>query len=197
MKRPPVILLALLRLLPTVSYGIASLLMPLLIYRVSGEASAAALYGTANLLFASGTQLVTGRLCDRIPYPRITITLTALMSLTSLITALVTESLVGLFVIGVLAMGAAWALAVTVPGLIGAISREGEQGRTLGFIHLSWYAGMIAGTQLGGWLVDYGSDIPFIVGGLLNLLAVVAAVALARYLRGAPQPASIPAPVEE
>ncbi len=53
-KRPEVLLLGALRFIPTAYWGTATLLFPLLIYRVSGSPSAAAYYGTVMLLYASG-----------------------------------------------------------------------------------------------------------------------------------------------
>jgi len=182
-KRPEVLLLGLLRFIPTAYWGTASLLFPLLIYRVSGSPSTAAYYGTVMLLFASACQLVSGRLSDRMDRTLLVVALTALIVVSSLAAALATDSLVGLYVTGVLGAGFAWALSVPIPGLISQVSPLGEHGRTLGFTHICWYGGMIAGTQVGGWLVQVSGGLPFVVVGLFNLASVACAVLLYRRVR--------------
>lgn len=182
-KRPEVLLLGALRFIPTAYWGTASLLFPLLIYRVSGSPSAAAYYGTVMLLYASACQLVAGRLSDRVDRTCLVVALTALIVISSLAAALVSDSLVGLYVTGILGAGFAWALAVPIPGLISQLSPLGEHGRTLGFTHISWYGGMITGTQIGGWLVQVDGGLPFVVVGLFNMASVVCAVLLCRLVR--------------
>ncbi len=182
-KRPEVLLLGALRFIPTAYWGTATLLFPLLIYRVSGSPSSAAYYGTAMLLHASACQLISGRLSDRVERTRLVMALTALIAASSLAASTVTGSLVGLYLTGVLGAGFAWALSVPIPGLISQVAPPGEQGRTLGFTHICWYTGMVAGTQLGGWLVQVDSALPFIVVGVFNLAAVACAVLLHRRVR--------------
>ena len=182
LRRPPVLLMGALRFIPTSYWGTASLLMPLLIYRAAGAPSAAAYYGTANLLFASACQLLTGRLIDRYGVRRLVIVLPALIVLWSLAISFVTGSVVGLFAVGILAAGTAWSLSVTIPGVVNGIVPREEHGRALGFSHLAWSAGMLLGTQLGGWLVEVDVSLPFLAMGAFNVLTVVCAVVLGRYL---------------
>jgi MFS family permease len=190
LRRPSVVLLGLLRLLPTCYYGTTMLLVPLLIYRLAETPSAAAYYGTGALVFASLCQLLAGRLCDRFGRRVPVVVSCALIAAISLATAAFTGSLVGLYVCGILGVGFAWSLAVAVPGLVTDVAPPEERGRTLGFTHVAWYAGMIAGTQAAGWLVDYGSALPFVIMGLLNAVSVLLALALVRRIAGgSPQPA--------
>jgi MFS family permease len=183
LRRSPVRLLALLRVLPTAYYGTITLLMPLLIYRVAGVPSAAAYYGTVSLLFSSISQFAAGRICDRFGRGVIVVGCMSLMVLTALATPFFSHSLVGLYVCGTLGAGMAWALTVAVPGLICDISPLEERPRTLALIHVSWYAGMVGGTQLAGWLVQFSTALPFQVTFGLNLLALAAAASLVRSLR--------------
>lgn len=180
LRRRPVLLLGVLRFVPTCYYGTAALLMPLLIYRAAGTASSAALYGTASLVFASLCQLAAGRLCDRVSRTRFVAMVTVLMSVTAVATAWAVTSLVALYICGLLAAGLAWALAVAVPGLVNDVASAEEQGRTLAVTHVSWYCGMVLGTQAAGLLVGLGSGPPFLVAGVFNLLAVAASVLLGR-----------------
>ncbi len=114
---------------------------------------------------------------------RLVVALTALIAASALAAAMVTDSLVGLYLAGVLGAGFAWGLSVPVPGLVSQISPLAEQGRTVGFTHICWYGGMIAGTQVAGWLVQVDSGLPFMVVGVFNLAAVVCAVLLHRLVR--------------
>jgi MFS transporter, ACDE family, multidrug resistance protein len=186
LRRRPVLLLAALRFVPTCYYGASGLLMPLLIYRAAGNAAAAAVYGTVSLVFASACQLVAGRICDRLPRTQFSVVVSALMTVVGIATAFATGSLPALYACGVLGIGLAWALAVAVPGLVSDIATEEAKGRTLAVTHVSWYAGMIAGTQVAGLLVGLGSYLPFLVLGLFNLLTVAAAVGLRRALAEEP-----------
>jgi MFS transporter, ACDE family, multidrug resistance protein len=183
LRRRPVLLLAALRFLPTIYYGTISLLMPLLIYRVAGVPSAAAYYGTVTLLSASGCQLLAGRICDRFGRPVVAIGCTALMALTSLATPLFLHSLAGLFLCGTVGIAVAWGLTVVVPGLICDISAPAERPQTLATIHVTWYVGMITGSQAAGWLIGLGEAVPFLVMFVVNVASLVAAVALVRGVR--------------
>lgn len=185
LRRRPVVLLGALRFVPTIYYGTAGLLMPLLVYRAAGTASAAALYGTATLVFASLCQLVAGRLYDRAWRIRLVVAFCAAISVVSIATSWATSSLVGLYVCGMLGNGIAWALAVAVPGLVNDVAPQAERGRALAVTHVSWYAGMVAGTQVAGVLVGLGEGVPFAVAGTFNLVAVAASVQLAIDLRAA------------
>lgn len=183
LRRRPVQYLGLLRLIPTAYWGTAQLLMPLLIYRAAGTASAAAIYGTVTLLVASACQLLAGRVVDRYGVQRPIIVLAILIATFSLLTGLVTHSVPGLYLLGTLGAGAAWSLSVTIPPVVHGIVPKKEHGRTLGFIHVAWCAGSLLGTQVGGWLVDVQAGLPFIVMGVLGLVAIYAAVSLGPWLR--------------
>ncbi len=186
--RRPVQLLAILRLVPTAYWGTAQLLMPLLIYRAAGTASASAYYGTVTLLFASACQLMAGRVADRWGVRVPVVVLTCLIATFSVLTGLFSDSIVGLYVLGMLGAGAAWSLSVTIPGVVHGIVPKEEHGRTLGFTHVAWCTGSLIGTQVGGWLVDVNSGLPFLIMGALGLLAIAAAVGLGPWLRaGTPE----------
>ncbi|NPV09673.1 MAG: MFS transporter [Anaerolineae bacterium] len=183
LRRRPVQLLAVIRFVPTAYWGTATLLMPLLIYRVAGTPSAAAYYGTISLLFASACQLLSGRVADRWGVRSSIVVLTGLIAAFSLLTGAFSQSLTGLYVFGMLGAGAAWSLSVTIPGLVHGIVPREEHGRTLGLVHVAWCAGSLTGTQLGGWLVDLHSGLPFFLMGALCLAAVGSAALLGPWLR--------------
>lgn len=178
LRRRTTLLLVAIQALPTVYYGAASLLMPLLIYRVARHPSTAAYYAMASLLFASASQLLTGRLFDRYGGKRLTVILIAMIAAVSLATAFLTGSLVGLFACGIMGIGLAWSLSVAYPVLINELMPPAEHGRALALLYVAWSVGMLVGTQTGGWLVDVACGLPFAVIGLANLGAAAGAVAL-------------------
>ena len=185
LRRPGVLAIAVVRFLPTAYWGTASLLYPLLIYRAAHVPSAAAYYGTASLLFASACQILVGRVCDRCGRKRMVAGLTAGIAAIGVATAVFSDSLVGLYVCGILGAGIAWSLSTTIPGLVSDVAPREEHGRALGLMHIAWSAGYLVGTQTGGWLVDVASGLPFLLMGLLNLVAVGAALRLAPRLERA------------
>ena len=170
--RPAVALLLGLRILPTIYWGMATLLIPLLIYRATQSPVVAAQYASVSLLIAAGCQLLTGRLLDRVGYrPPVLLTLTVLL-VVAFLSALFATSVVGLFVVGVVGAAAAWSLATAIPGPVREIAEEAEQGRVLGATELVWSFSMMAGNLLGGQLVEWNAGLPFGVAGLVLLPAL-------------------------
>ncbi|MGQ9553487.1 MAG: MFS transporter [Anaerolineae bacterium] len=181
-RRPGVRLIAVMRFFATSYWAAATLLIPLLIYRAARVPSAAAYYVTASFLFASVCQLLAGRLLDRFGCRTPVALLTAMLGGISVVTAAFTSSLLGLCVCGILGAGIAWALATATPSVITGVAPQEEHGRTLGVTQVATSAGMLMGTQVGGWLVDANAGLPFLLIGLANLLMVASAAALSRCL---------------
>jgi MFS family permease len=177
-----VLILASMRFFAVSYWGAHMLLIPLLIYRATGHASAAAYYVTASYLFASICQLLAGRLLDRFGCRRPTIVMTAALGAISVLTAFFSRSITGLYICGVLGAGIAWALATATPSLITRIASPEEHGRALGVAQLFTSAGSLLGTQAGGWLIGVGGGLAFLLLGLANLAMTAAAVSLGRWL---------------
>lgn len=173
LRRPGMMLLTFMRLFATAYWAVATFLFPLLVYRVAGVASAAAYYGTVSLVFASACQLAAGRVLDHFGCGRPTVVLTALLGAIAVVTTFFTQSLVGLYVCGVLGAGIAWGLATATPSLISQLTPRDEHGRAMGLTQVATSLGMLGGTLLGGWLVDTNSGLPFLAVGLANLAAVL------------------------
>ncbi len=177
-RRREVQLLVGLRLLTTMYWGMATLLVPLLLYRASGLPSTAARYSGVSLALAASCQLLTGRLADQHGRKRPAIVLTVLITITALLTGVFAVSVPGLYLCGVLGACAAWSLSTLMPGLIKDVSETGEEGRTLALTHLIWSTAMLLGSLAGGWLVTYSSSLPFLLIGAVNIVSVLLAVAL-------------------
>jgi predicted MFS family arabinose efflux permease len=178
LKRREVQLLMALRFFPTFYWGVATFLIPLLIFRAAGTKAAATHYGAISLVIAACFQLLTGRLCDRFGRPRPMLVAAALVALSALLLAAGARSLTGLYLFGIMGAASAWSLSTTMPGLVADVSTPSEKGRILGATHFCWSAGMLGGNLTGGALVARSATLAFGVGAAAAALAAVTAVAL-------------------
>jgi MFS family permease len=180
------LLVAALRFLPTCFWGAATLLVPLLLYRLSGSVVAVSLYSAVSLGIAAACQVATGRLSDRVGRGPPVLVLGVLLPLAALAMGLSAGDYRALFVSGVVATAVAWSLSVNFPPLVQALAAEHEQGQALGLLHLLWTAGMLIGTLVGGALVDASPGLPFLLFAGLNAPTALAGLLLWRRL--APHP---------
>jgi MFS family permease len=180
MRRREVQLLVGLRLLPTCYWGVATLLVPVLLYRASHQLSTASYFTGISLALAAGCQLLTGRVADRVGRRAPVVLLTSLIVVAAVLTGLFAGSVPGLYASGILGACAAWSLSTLMPGLIKELSEAGEEGRTLALTHLVWSTAMLCGSLAGGALIALGNGLPFLLVGALNVGAVGLAVALLR-----------------
>lgn len=179
-RRPPVFILGMLRFLPTCYWGMASLLIPLLIKAHAGSNTVVALYSTSSMIVASVAQIIAGHAADR--WGRRTPTLAAFGALTAATIglALFAGELWGIYTFGILAASAAWSLSTLMPSLVSEASTSEERGRVFGVLHLLWNAGIIVGSLIGGALVDVAAGLTFAVATVLNVGAIVLAVTFFR-----------------
>ena len=155
------------RLTITTFWGMATLLLPLLIYRVSGSESMAAYYASISLSVAAGCQLLTGYLADRYGRFRPLIIAAGGISLSAFCLGLWWNSLTGLFVFGTALTGTAWAVSTLIPGLINEVASPEEKNRLVGLGHTAWSSAMVSGSILGGLLVEIHAAVPFFIGAAL------------------------------
>ncbi len=151
------------RYLPTCYWGVATLLIPLLIFRATGTNTAAAHYTAVSLVIAACFQMAVGRLCDRFGRRRPILIASFAVALSALGAALFARSFAGLYIFGVIGAASAWSLSTTMPGLMNDIAGEEEKGRIVGAAHLAWSFGMTSGNLGGGGLVDIHPSLPFAV----------------------------------
>ncbi len=171
-RRPVVQVLMGLRFLPTIFYGMATVLVPLLINDLAGNKSTVALYGTVSLIVASVAQLLAGRAADRYGHRGPTLIGYAALIVAALGLALFPGQLWGVFGFGVLGIAAAWALATLFFVLVSDGVPQAEHGRAFGLMHATWSIAMIGGALLGGALTRLGPGLPFLAAGLLNSLSI-------------------------
>ncbi|MFH1571886.1 MAG: MFS transporter [Gemmatimonadota bacterium] len=182
LRRREVKLLVALRLTITGFWGMASLLLPLLVYRVSGSPATAAYYGAVSLAVASGCQLLTGALRDRYGQFWPLVVAGAGFVASALCAALLSQSLVALFAFGTSLTGTAWAISTLIPSLIDEVAGPGEKSRVVGLLHMIWSAAMVSGSLLGGYLVEIDPRLPFALGALLATAGTTCGAVLCRRL---------------
>ncbi len=174
--RPTVWLLALLRFLPTVYWGMALVLIPLLLADAGASKTVMALYATISQVIASLSQAAVGRIADRWGNKWPTVSAYGTLVLSVIATGLFPDRLWGIFVFGTVGAAAAWSLSTLLPGLVARATASQERGRVLGWIHLWWNLGMIVGSLVGGALFERWIGLPFILAGTLNLLSIALAL---------------------
>ncbi len=192
LRRREVRLLLGIRYLPTCYWGAVTLLVPLLISRISGTNTSATTYTAISLTVAGAFQILTGRLCDRIGRWRPILISAACVALSALGLALTAHTLPGLYIFGVIASASAWSLSTTMPGLLKLTARDGEEGRVVGIAHVAWSAGMLSGNLGGGKLIEWGPTLPFGIAVVLCVGAVACGVGLYRVHRAADPPPGAP-----
>jgi MFS family permease len=158
-----------LRGLPTLFYGMLTVLIPLLINDLSGNKVTVAAYGTTTLIVASAAQLLAGRAADRWGAHRPTLVAYAALIVSGLGLFLGAGSVEGLFIFGVLGIAAAWSLSTLMYVWVADGIPRDEHPSTFGLLHAVWSLCMIGGSILGGWLVRVTPGLPFLVLGLINI----------------------------
>jgi MFS family permease len=179
-RRPAMVLLGLLRFLPTCYYGMIVVLNPLLINRLAGTKTAVAYYVTLSQVVATLAQIVVGRASDRWGSRRPTLLMFGLLIVAIAGQGLFATQLWCYYTFGVLGIAAAWSLATLLPVLVSESAAVDERGRVLGGLNLLWNLAMIGGSMLGGALMDVALGLPFAIVGLLNVAALILSVSFFR-----------------
>lgn len=175
-RRPLVVLLGLMRFLPTCYYGMIVVVNPLLINRLVGTKTAVALYVTLSQVVATLAQIVVGRASDHWGSRRPTLAMFGLLLVAIAGQGVFATQLWSYYVFGVLGIAAAWSLATLLPVQVSESAAVEERGRVLGALNVLWNLGMIGGSMLGGALMEVALGLPFAVVGLLNVVAIVLSV---------------------
>ncbi len=157
------------RCLPTIFYGMLTVLMPLLIFDATGSKVTVAAYGTATLVVASATQLLAGRAADRWGGRRPTLIAYAGIVLAGLGLAVSAGTVWGLFVFGILGVAAAWSLSTLMYVWVSDGIPKADHPPTFGLLHAVWSLSMMGGSVLGGGFVHTTPGLPFLIAGLFNL----------------------------
>ena len=175
-------LLLSLRLTITTFWGMATLALPLLIYRVGQSEALPAYFAAASLVAAACCQLGVGYLNDRLGRTAPLIGSAAGVFLSALGLCFLHDSLVGLFACGTALTATAWAVSTLIPRLINDIAASEEKNRLVGLGHLAWSGSMVVGSLIGGYLIEINAALPFYVGAALSALGALGALGLCRRL---------------
>ena len=181
-RRPIILVLGMLRFLPTCYYGMAMVLLPLLVKMHSGSNTVVALFTTIMLVVASLAQIVAGRAADRLGRRAPTLFTYSILIVATIGATFFSDTLWGIYVFGILGVSAAWALSTLMPTLVADAAPVEEHGRVFGFLHLLWNGGMIVGSLIGGALVEIAVGLPFAVTTVFNVAALVLAVLFFRLI---------------
>lgn len=183
-RQPRMLRLGMLRFLPTCYYGMAMLLLPLLINAQTGSKTSVAIFATSSQVLATLTQLAAGRAADKVGPGTPTLIAVAGVLSAALGLAAFAGQLWGLYFFGIVGIAAAWALSTLMPVLVSATVQAERQGRALGTLNLLWNLAMILSAVIGGVLVEVGPGLPFAVAAFLNTGALLVALSV---FRGRPQ----------
>ena len=175
-------LLLSLRLTITTFWGMATLALPLLIYRVGQSEALPAYFAAASLVAAACCQLGVGYLNDRFGRTAPLIGSAAGVFLSALGLCFLHDSLVGLFACGTALTATAWAVSTLIPRLINDVAASEEKNRLVGLGHLAWSGSMVVGSLIGGYLIEINVALPFYVGAALSALGALGALGLCRRL---------------
>jgi DHA1 family multidrug resistance protein-like MFS transporter len=183
-----------LRFWPTVAWGIATLIVPLYLYRLAGNATVPGTYALVSLAVASAGQMVTGRLIDRgarlsgtsarsgpagtVPAAlrRVVMVIAFGLLVAGASTALATNDVIALGITGTAWTTMAWALSTTMPPLMRAVAPSDAHGRVVGATHLTWSVAMLTGTSVSGWLVEVEPIAPLAVATACLVFSSIVAV---------------------
>jgi MFS family permease len=170
--RRPVLLLTATRFLPTVYWGMAIVLIPLLLRAAGADKATIAGYAAVSQVIAALSQIAAGRAADR--YGAAWPTAAALTALVAsiLCTGLLPDRLWSVYAFGTAGTAAAWSLSTLLPILVARVTETEERGRVLGWIHLWWNVAMMVGSMLGGALYERSAGLPFLVAGSLNTVSI-------------------------
>ena len=175
-RRPTVALLVLLRFLPTLYWGMAVVLMPLLLNATGATKTTIALYATVSQVCAALAQLAIGRAIDRLGPRWPALVAFAALVLSILGTGILPGQTWSVFLFGTAGTAAAWSLSTLLPSLVAHVTVQQERGRVLGWVHLWWNLAMMIGSLLGGYLFERSAGLPFLVTGAVNILSVALVV---------------------
>lgn len=157
-----------LRCLPTVFYGMLTVLIPLMINNLSGSKVLVAAYGTTNLIVASAAQLIAGRAADRWGARRPTLVAYSTLIISGIGLSASARLLPGVFAFGVIGIAAAWSLSTLMYIWVNDGVPKHEHPATFGLLHAVWSLSMVSGSVLGSWFSSFLPGLPFLMGALLN-----------------------------
>jgi MFS family permease len=181
-RTPSIWALLALRFLPTVYWGAVTLLMPLLLFRLTRSEEPPGYYTSVSLVLSAVCQVGMGRIVDRYGARVPVVAAVTVLAVAVTGQALFVHSVWGLVLFGLLGAGAAWSVSVSMTTLVQGLSTDETRARLLGITHVSWSGGFLGGTFRASRLVGrHGSGADaFWLSTACCILAVVCAVVVVR-----------------
>lgn len=182
LRRGEIWALLVVRMLPTLYWGVVTFLLPLHLFRLTGSEKTVGFYMGASLIASALGQLVMGRMLDRYG-PRWTVPVAlSLVAVAAVGKGVFIASVPALVIFGLLGAGSAWAISVTMTSLVRSLSSERTRDTLLGVTHLFWSGGFLAGTVLGAAAGRPGAEpgLAFLASGVGVALSLAAALVVVR-----------------
>ncbi len=172
LRLPAMRLLAMFRFLPTFFWGMAGVLIPLMLLDAGATKMLIAWYATVSQVLAALAQLASGRAADRLSLRGATLVASSALVVGILGLGCSAGQLGGVFAFGALSTAAAWSLSALMPSLVARAAPTEARGRALGWVHLWWNLGMVLGAMVGGALAQLSAGLPFWLAGAMNLVTI-------------------------
>ncbi len=171
-----------LRMGPTLYWGAVTLLTPLLLFRLTHQASAAATYTAWNLAASGVCQILAGRWVDRHGVMPVLVIATVAVTISAVGGALMAHQVWALWLFGTIGACGAWSVSVAMSSLIHRFGTDQTRAGLIGLGHLAWSLGFLVGTGAAGWFAGRPGQegIALAVGGAGGAAAVTAAMVLSR-----------------
>ena len=154
-------LLAGMRASPTIYYAMLNVLIPLLLYELSGSKTLVAAYGSASLIVAAMLQPFVGKVADRFGARKPTLVWFAAAALTGLLLSVFSGQVWGVFLFGLLGVTTVWSIATfLVVWVIDGVPAP-QRASVFGLLHSVWSLSTIVGSLLAGGLAHVMAGLPF------------------------------------
>jgi MFS family permease len=180
---PSMRLLISMRFLATFCYGLALVFVPLQLTAAGASNQLVAAYATVYNVVASLTQLMTGRIADRVNWRAPTIASCVVLAVGALTAGALPRSIPAVFAGATLSIAAAWSLSSLIPTQIAKAVAPADHAAVLSTMQLAWYSATILGGLVGGLMYEAWIGLPMLAGGLAAAATVAIAPAFIRRVR--------------
>lgn len=168
---PAIRAIVVMRACATLFYGMMLVLVPLILHQRTDDVNVVASYTSLTLIAASVVQFLAGRAADRWGARLPTLSMFATMVVCGVCLGVLPHTPSMLMVVGVTSIACAWALSALMFVWIRDGVATALHPPLFGLLYAVWSISMIVGSVVGSWLYEQWLGTPFLVFGVLNLLA--------------------------
>lgn len=170
-RTPAIRSIVILRTCATLFYGMVLVLVPLMLHDITADVNVVATYTSLTLIAASVVQFLAGRAADRWGARLPTTVMFATMVGCGICFGLLPHTMLTLMVLGVTSIACAWALSALMFVWIRDGVAPALHPPLFGMLYAVWSLSMIIGSILGSWLYEQWPSAPFVLFGVINILA--------------------------